>query len=536
MRKKLLSLLLAVIVSASSAVFVSCGEKTDANYDPDNFIEDTSNPQIVKEPVTIRFYVPKHSLHSHYKDMTVFKEVSRITNINMEFVEVDREAYDEKRGLQWEDEATLPDSFMFCNNMDEQVMYSGLKMIAPLNGLIDKYCPNYKALMAKYPEIKKVSTLADGNMYSFTAVDNKGSTCYQYVNQKWLNDLYNDNVIDFTMPSTVEEFKEMLIAFRDNDPNHNGIADELPLCSKFNYTSIFLLSAFGHVTKSVEITDDNDFIFVPETEDYKAYLKFAKELYDEKLMNQNIYEITDGDVAYYGQQGREGCSENVAAFLLVGNELADQYATIAPLTSDRSPVKNGEKQRVHICFSMFDPTALIITEKTPYKREIARLVDFFYSEEGVRLFLTGKENVDWTWDDETKTSWHTTYPEGVDTETYRGTITPNVGLGAAFYKDKEWTNGQTNELSKQLNKDASVYTPYLKVATPDLIFTSEESNELAFIKSALDAYVVGAEADFILGRKDIDKDWASFQKTLKQMKTDTLISIYRAAYKRYAAI
>ena len=60
MRKKLLSLLLAVIVSASSAVFVSCGEKTDANYDPDNFIEDTSNPQIVKEPVTIRFYVPKH--------------------------------------------------------------------------------------------------------------------------------------------------------------------------------------------------------------------------------------------------------------------------------------------------------------------------------------------------------------------------------------------------------------------------------------------------------------------------------------------
>ena len=296
------------------------------------------------------------------------------------------------------------------------------------------------------------------------------------------------------------------------------------------------VSAFGHVTKSVEITDDNDFIFVPETEDYKAYLKFAKELYDEKLMNQNIYEITDGDVAYYGQQGRVGCSENVAAFLLVGNELADQYATIAPLTSDRSPVKNGEKQRVHICFSMFDPTALIITEKTPYKREIARLVDFFYSEEGVRLFLTGKENVDWTWDDETKTSWHTTYPEGVDTETYRGTITPNVGLGAAFYKDKEWTNGQTNELSKQLNKDASVYTPYLKVATPDLIFTSEESNELAFIKSALDAYVVGAEADFILGRKDIDKDWASFQKTLKQMKTDTLISIYRAAYKKYAAI
>ena len=536
MRKKIVAFSLLVSILFGCCSFVACGDNGTVAYDPDNFIADTSNPQIVKEPVSIKFYVPKHSLHASYKDMTVFKEVSRITNINMEFEEVDWEAYSESRGLQWEDESTLPDAFMFCNNMDEQVLYSGLKMIAPLNDLIDQYCPNYKSLMAEYPEIKKVSTLEDGNIYSFTCVDNKGSTCYQYVNQQWLDDLYADGVIDFTMPTTTEEFKEMLIAFRDHDPNHNGMADELPLCSKFNYTSIFLLSAFGHVTKSVEITDDGDFIFVPTTDDYKAYLKYVKDLYDNKLMNQNIYEITDGDVAYYGQQGRVGCSEGVAAFLLVGNELADQYATIGPLTSDYSPVKNGEKQRVHICFSMFDPTALIITEKTPYKREIARLIDFFYSEEGVRLFMTGKEGVDWQWDNEEKTSWHTTYPEGIDTETYRGSITPNVGLGAAFYKDRAWTDMQSNELNKQLNKDASVYTDYLKVATPDLIFTNEESNELAFIKSALDAYIVGAEADFILGRKNIDNDWDSFQNALKQMEVEKMLNIYRAAYARYSAI
>ena len=533
MRKKLVAFILLISVFVGTFAFSSCGKKNTVSYDPDNFIEDTSNPKIVKEPVTISFYVPKHTLHANYKNMTVFKEVSKRTNINMEFVEVDWEAYSEKRGLQWEDAKTLPDAFMFCNNMDEQVLYSGLKMIAPLNDLIDKYCPNYKKVMRDYPEVKKVSTLSDGNIYSFTCVDNKGSTCYQYVNKQWLDDLYNDGVIDFRMPETVEQFKEMLRAFKDNDPNHNGIADELPLCSKFNYTSIFLLSAFGHVTKSVEITDDEDFIFVPTTDDYKAYLKYAKQLYDEKLMNQNIYEITDGDVANYGQQGRVGCSENVAAFLLVGNDLADQYVTIPPLTSDRSPVVGGEKKKVHVCFSMFDPTALIITEKTPYKREIARLIDFFYSDEGVSLFLNGKEGSDWVWDNEEKTSWHTIYPDGVDTETYRGSITPNVGLGAAFFKDAKWRDMQSNDLMKQLNEDASVYTPYLKVATPDLIFTSSESNDLSFIKSALDAYIVGAEADFILGRKDIDRDWNSFQDALKKMQVEKMISIYRAAYARY---
>ena len=182
---------------------------------------------------------------------------------------------------------------------------------------------------------------------------------------------------------------------------------------------------------------------------------------------------------------------------------------------------------------MFDPTALIITEKTPYKREIARLIDFFYSDEGVRLFLNGKEGVDWVWDNEEKTAWHTIYPDGIDTETYRGSITPNVGLGAAFFKDAKWKDMQTNDLIRQLNEDASVYTPYLKVATPDLIFTNSESNDLSFIKSALDAYIVGAEADFILGRKDIDNDWSTFQNALNKMQVEKLLSIYRAAYSRY---
>lgn len=535
MKKRIISLILSLAMILCSFTFISCGNDPTVEYDPNNFIEDTTNPQIVKNPVTISFYVPKHSLHTSYKDMTVFKEVQKITNINMKFIEVDWEAYSEKRGLQWEDEKSLPDSFMFCNNMDEQVLYSQLNMIAPLNDLIDKYMPNYKSLMERYPEIEKVSKLTDGNIYSFTCVENKGSTCYQYVNQQWIDDLYSDGILDFTTPTTVEEFKTMLKAFKENDPNHNGIADELPLCSKYNYTSIYLLSAFGHVTKSVEMTDDGDFIFVPTTEEYKAYLKYAKELYDEKLMNQNIYEITDGDVANYGQQGRVGCSENVAAFLLVGNELASQYTTIPPLTSDYSPIVNGEKKRVHVCFSMFSPTALIITEKSPYKREIARLIDFFYSDEGVRLFLNGKEGTDWVWDNEEKTSWHTTYPEDIDSETYRGSITPNVGLGAAFFKDSKWTNAQSNELVKQLNIDASVYTPYLKVATPDLIFTYEESNDLSFIKSALDAYIVGAEADFILGRRDIDKDWAAFQEALQKMKVEQLLTIYKNAYARYMA-
>lgn len=528
--KKIASLLLtAVLALGVSASFAGCGGSANVPYDPDNFIDDVTNPQIVKEPVTIKFYVPKHSLHVNYKDMRVFKEVSAITNINMEFEQVDWEAYSDKRPLRWENPQSFPDAFMFCNNIDEQVQYSELGQLAPLNDLIDQFCPNYKALMEEYPDIERVSRLTDGNIYSFTTVNTVPNTCYQYINTKWLEDLGLD------MPTTVEEFRDVLVAFKEGDPNHNGIADEIALCSKFNYSSIFLLSAFGHVTKSVEMTYDNDFVFVPQTEEYRAYLRYAKDLYDSGLMNQNIYEITDGDVADYGQKNMVGCSENVAAYLLVGDKLASQYESIPPLTSDYSPVVNGEKQRMHIGFSRFDPTALIISANTPYKREIARLIDFFYSQEGVRLFLTGKEGVDWEWVDEEQTAWRSTYPEGEDPEVYRGSITPNVGLGAAFYKNSDWTYKQDNELSKTLQKDCSVYVPYLKEAVPGLVFTTTESEDLTFIKLAADAYVQSTEAAFITGRRSIETDWDAFQAKLKQLKVDDMLKIYRDAYARSTA-
>lgn len=529
MRKSLSVLLAATLTLGICAALGGCNGSDPVVYDPDNFIEDVTDPKIVKEPVTIKFFVPKHSLHVNYKDMRVFKEVSAITNINMEFEQADWEAYAEKRSLRWEDDGALPDAFMFCNNLDEQVQYSSLGQLAPIEELIDEYCPNYKALMDEYPDIERVSRLTDGHIYSFTSLNMIPNTCYQYINAKWLEDL------GLAMPTTVEEFRAVLEAFKDGDPNHNGVADEIPLCSKFNYSSLFLLSAFGHVTKSVEITDGGDFVFVPQTEEYKAYLRYAKDLYDSNLMNQNLYEITDGDVSNFGQQNMVGCSEGVAAYLLAGDELADQYVSVPPLTSDYSPIVNGEKQRVHVGFSKFDPSALIITANTPYKREIARLIDFFYSEEGVRLFTTGKEGVDWEWTNEEKTSWRSTYPTDVDSETYRGSITPQVGLGAGFYKNPDWSYKQENELAQTLREDCSVYVPYLKEAVPGIVFTTAESEELTYIKLAADSYVQSVEADFVTGRKSIDKDWAAFQSKLKQLQVDKMLDIYRAAYARSTA-
>lgn len=44
-----------------------------------------------------------------------------------------------------------------------------------------------------------------------------------HINQEWLKTL------GMSMPENFEEFVEVLKAFRDKDPNGNGISDEIPM-------------------------------------------------------------------------------------------------------------------------------------------------------------------------------------------------------------------------------------------------------------------------------------------------------------------
>src|SRR4029453_4320984 len=96
----------------------------------------------------------------------------------------------------------------------------------PLNGLIDQYAPNIKAAMEKEPLLKALNTAPDGNIYGLVAYSQCFHCSYpnkMWVNTKWLKQL------GLEMPKTTAEFKAMLKAFKENDPNGNGVHDEVPL-------------------------------------------------------------------------------------------------------------------------------------------------------------------------------------------------------------------------------------------------------------------------------------------------------------------
>lgn len=68
--------------------------------------------------------------------------------------------------------------------------------------------------------------MPDGKIYSFPYWGGApwfGIYRMGVVNTDWLK------AVDMEIPTSLEELKEVLIAFRDEDPNGNGKKDEIPL-------------------------------------------------------------------------------------------------------------------------------------------------------------------------------------------------------------------------------------------------------------------------------------------------------------------
>ena len=186
----------------------------------------------------------------------------------------------------------------------------------------------------------------------------------------------------------------------------------------------------------------------------------------------------------------------------------------------------------------FKPDGATIPTASIYKREVARLLDIMYSELGTQLISYGIEGEDWTWDDDTKTSWTFHIPDtwtGNDEE-YRATITPNVNSASALYWSNDFVGKMNDPIITRLNRQSEIYSDYLKTPEPAKYkFTSSEYETISTIKASLDNQITYYEQSFIEGKEDVNDDsvWANYLTTIENFRCDELINIYNNMLARY---
>ena len=68
---------------------------------------------------------------------------------------------------------------------------------------------------------------------------------------------------------------------------------------------------------------------------------------------------------------------------------------------------------------------------------------------------------------------------------------------------------------------------------PLVLFTDDESKELATLKTSIKDYVLQKQAAFITGQEDIDAGWEAYLAQLDAMGVDRYVQIYQDATDRY---
>lgn len=508
---------------------------------------------IVDEPIKMTLMAPGTGM-AEWKDMPVLIEYADMTNIELDYMTPPLDDFATRFNLTLAG-GDLPD-ILFAPGTAltpaDEVSYGEQGLLIPLNDLIDNYAPNLKAILDEMPEVREGITTPDGNIYALPSID-RGENSPWPTGPLWYNGRFMEE-LDEEVPETLDEFYDLLVRFRDDDPNNNGTDDTIPFSNGgLEHPRTWLLSAFGlHAWGLQEL--DGDVIYSPMTDNGREYLKFMKKLFDEGLMDEEIFSQSDEMKKSKVENNQVGIFQDWFPFFSTGEteEESMRNPMFMPLTSEFSP------ERTVAIGDNYRKGTFAITSANEHPEATMRWVDWLYTQEGWYFFNAGPAGTTWDWDDDTPDEWKDykyvpneyfeEYPEEQpyvratekaieEGEEYRGSVSPFYALehpGAPqdyprSARDPEnpfgaWTKEET----------AKKIDPYGKVPMPQVYLTKDEVDETRGIMGDLLTYIEEEEARFITGQIDPndDADWDNYVSTIENMGVERLLEIYNEAMNR----
>ncbi|CAH1210922.1 Lipoprotein LipO [Paenibacillus allorhizoplanae] len=177
----------------------------------------------------------------------------------------------------------LPDLFL-PHGVEDTLLKQGA--LLALDDLLPQYAPTlWKAIPQDVWESVRANS-PDGKIYFIPRV-NLYPRYSSLIRKDWLDK------VNMKIPTTKDEYVAVLKAFRDQDPNGNGIKDEIPTSGREAgrwMDDIFLMYGVAMV-EGYPVWDlyNNELTYSAVTPNMKAALTFARELYKDKLLDNETF-------------------------------------------------------------------------------------------------------------------------------------------------------------------------------------------------------------------------------------------------------
>ncbi|MBR4061343.1 MAG: hypothetical protein IKK03_16065 [Lachnospiraceae bacterium] len=557
--KKLVALL--TVTALSISMLAGCGAKETEGSEVASAVstETTSSENVQpseenKEPDKLTIWVPENIriLDWETNKMTLWLEEQG--NLDLEFVVLPAADYDTKvkMAMTVGDIKDLPDVILTTsspNVFKESALneYIAAGTILPLT----EYYNNPELAVNINEAIERTGTdytrqiiSPDGEIYGIANFNQSYGVEYSdkmWIYKPWLDALGED------IPTTTEEYYQLLKKVSETDLNGNGKKDEIGLagCTKRAGYIKYLMNSFVYAGDArYRVVEDGTLSYATVTEEWKEGLKYIRTLFEENLA------LSESQTMDLDQFKSLLNSEDNVVFSFVwqtagDTERADDYICINPLV--------GPEGVQYASYKNSSPSIRFgVTVNCENPEAAFRLGDLMCSEYLSISQRWGEEGVNWDYAENVKNADAYTakvdgfdlyivayddaaYWSGKDPQNASwlqvGPIVRQYGIanGVGINPDTV-TQESLNQAAADTLYQTSGLAPEETIST--LLFNDEEKEVIADVESTLQNFVDEFVATALSGNIDIDAQWESYLKEIDKIGADALLEVYQAAYDR----
>lgn len=499
---------------------------------------------LTDERATLRVLIREHPFVEDYPTNAFTQWYEERTNVHIEWEIVPRQDAQTSLNVRLAS-GDLPDIIMGFNiDASLQQVYGSQGVFLPLNDYIEQHGTELKRVFEEFPLARRVSTAPDGNIYALLALVG----CYHctwgqklWIYKPWLDQL------GLAIPTTTDEFERVLLAFKEQDPNGNGQADELPLVgateSAYPLDVFFMNSFIFHPGGNRLIVREGAVEAIYATPQWQQGTLYLARLYAQGLIAPESFTQNRDQLLQIGNNPDGAIMGSIPAlvpsqFITVSQEGGrwTDYVTVPPLEGPE-----GVRFTYFNAYTPYRLGTLVVTNACQNPELAYRWADGLYDLETSMRLVEGVPGEEWRWAEVgdmgvngEQAVWERLYNYG---QMQNAAWVQN----SPFYVPEVVHSGQVlDPETADRNMEAILYrateenyAPYgqpAEMALPPLFFTSEQADQVATFGPTITAYVDETFARAVTGQLDIEADWDNYLATLEGMGLPQYLQTHQAAY------
>lgn len=541
-KKKVMALFLAATLTTVACMMSGCGNNAQQNNDASsteaskgteassdasaekelgNFNEE--GYPIVNEPTTISVMLITNSNYSYMpiNEMEAIKDLEELTGVHVEWEIVNDTDKETKINLAFASD-DYPDVIM--GNMGGGIIQEyGVEQgyLIPLDEGIEQYMPNYTSRRDAASSDPNVYLVAnDGKTYAIGRLQGTGERQASnsfYIKKSWLD------AVGMEMPKTLDDMVEVLKAFKTQDPNGNGQADEVPFEFSINASGnmISLFGLFGlpvvDLNTMIYLDDDGQVQSGADSQNFRDCMEWMHMLYTEELLDLEVLSQDENTTNAKIGEGNVGLFSGWRKLGMPWSDWADDMELWVP-SADSSFARGSEVPAPYA----------VVTNKNEDLGVTLRWFDAMMDTLMQERLYHGEEGSEWNYNED---GMMVTI-EGVEVPS----VMPRLDTNGLYYcpgymTEELWVAGEfriERRLAGQLYDEAGIMQKYSNNLMSLAKFTEEQLEEKALISTELNTAISENIANFITNGVS-DAAWEEYVSLLDEIGMDEFVQIYRDA-------